>query len=137
MTTGVGIDPQKQIELSTAYLHCAIQIAPLECCIENIALLALQSWIHAFKRSIKKLGLTVELLLLTLSLKMYVTEAVVAQTAQTQLVALLAFLLLLIPVPAIAFMKLGRVMRAWSEVVDAVGMGVVEFGEFLGDDVCG
>ena len=45
---------------------------------------------------------------------MYVTEAVVPQTAQTQLVALLVFLLLLIPVPAIAFMKLSGVMWAWS-----------------------
>ena len=114
MPTRIGIYPQKKIELRTADLHCAIQIASLECRIENITFLALQSWIHAFERSIKKRGLTVELLLLTLSLKMYVTEAVVPQTAQTQLVALLVFLLLLIPVPAIAFMKLSGVMWAWS-----------------------
>ena len=65
MPTRIRIYPQKKIELRTADLHCAIQIASLECRIENITFLALQSWIHAFERSIKKRGLTVELLLLT------------------------------------------------------------------------
>lgn len=65
MSTSVGVDPQKEIELIRTHFDGAVEVAPFESSVEDELFAWLQSGVHAFEGSIEESSFKLAVLPLT------------------------------------------------------------------------